>query len=689
MNLTSATKWHTVTPVEKLFFPGSLEMFKSIISKIPMKISVPLLLTAPVIAVVIILSVIAYVEGQSTANELMAQNLAQIHEHIEKRLRNFLNLPKQIQQLNAHLIGEGLINLKNLRSWRKVLLEQVQAFDGLSGITWGSIDGRSVGIFRKPDGSGYEFTIKDEQTGQHIQKFNCDQTGRMDIIPAGIFPYDPRDRPWYKSVINGHKSTWNDPYAMERGGGDSLTLALGYSQTFSDNQGQIVGVMNAELTLNDITLFLERLSIGKTGKAFLTDHRGRLIATSTGVPVTDIGNYPVIASASADRQIAAAANRIEEAFDSFKDIGARYQLKLKISGRPYLLMISPYEYETGLTWVISTLVPESDFLAELEAGRQRSFKIGVIAVFASLLLGVVLAALSLRPMLDLVKHVKRIGQGNYEHELTLAYSTEFIQLSKEINAMTAGLKDRMQLRHSLALAQEVQQNLLPSDTPKIEGLDIASYSTYCDETGGDYFDFLNISGLPPTTVAITVGDVVGHGVAAAMLMATARGILRSRCQQPGTLADLLTHLNNFLIEDTSDGQFMTMLLMTVDARLKEMRWATAGHDAPLVYDPAKGKDVELKSKSVSLGLLKNVTYKEQCYQHVTSGQIYMALTDGLYESFNKDGKMFGKERVRDLIRRNAHHSAAEIGQEIEEALIRFRGKSSLEDDYTFVIVKVL
>jgi sigma-B regulation protein RsbU (phosphoserine phosphatase) len=121
-------------------------------------------------------------------------------------------------------------------------------------------------------------------------------------------------------------------------------------------------------------------------------------------------------------------------------------------------------------------------------------------------------------MLDLVKHVKRIGQGNYEHELTLAYSTEFTQLSKEINAMTAGLRDRMQLRHSLALAQEVQQNLLPSGTPEIEGLDIASHSTYCDETGGDYFDFLNISGLPPTTAVITVGDVVGHGVAAAMLM---------------------------------------------------------------------------------------------------------------------------------------------------------------------------
>ena len=664
-------------------------MFHSIISKIPMKISVPLLLTAPVIAVVIILSVIAYVEGKSTANELMAQNLAQIHEHIEKRLKNFLNLPKQIQQLNANLIGEGLINLKNLRSWRKILLEQVQAFDGLSAITWGSVDGRSVGISRKPDGSGYEFTIKDEQTGQHIQKFNCDETGRMDIIPAGIFPYDPRDRPWYKSVINGHKSTWNDPYALDREAGAGVTMALGYSQVFSDKKGQIVGVMNAELTLKDITLFLERLRIGKTGKAFLIDHRGRLIATSTGVPVTDIGNYPVIASATPDRQIAAAAGRIEEAFDSLKDIRARYQLKLEIRGRPYLMMVSPYEYETGLTWIISTLVPESDFLAEISAGRQQSIKFGVIAVFGSLLLGVVLAALSLRPMLDLVKHVKRIGQGNYEHELTLAYSTEFTQLSKEINAMTAGLRDRMQLRHSLALAQEVQQNLLPSGTPEIEGLDIASHSTYCDETGGDYFDFLNISGLPPTTAVITVGDVVGHGVAAAMLMATARGILRSRCKRPGTLADLLTHLNNFLVEDTGDGQFMTMLLMSVDARLKEMRWATAGHDAPIVYDPAIDQDVELKSKSVSLGIQKDIDYKEQCYNKVASGQIYIALTDGLYESFDKDGKMFGKKRVRDLIKQNAHQSAAAIGQEIEDELSRFRGKSSLEDDYTFVIVKVL
>jgi serine phosphatase RsbU (regulator of sigma subunit) len=138
-------------------------------------------------------------------------------------------------------------------------------------------------------------------------------------------------------------------------------------------------------------------------------------------------------------------------------------------------------------------------------------------------------------MLDLVAYVKRIGKGDYDHELKIEYSKEFVELSKEINTMTAGLKDRMRLRHSLALAQEAQQNLLPSRTPEFRGLDIAGHSTYCDETGGDYFDFLNIKGLPPSTTAIAVGDVVGHGVAAAMLMATARGILRSRCRGNGTL----------------------------------------------------------------------------------------------------------------------------------------------------------
>jgi sigma-B regulation protein RsbU (phosphoserine phosphatase) len=352
-------------------------------------------------------------------------------------------------------------------------------------------------------------------------------------------------------------------------------------------------------------------------------------------------------------------------------------------------MVSPYEHETGLSWIIATLVPESDFLTEIKSGRQRGIKIGIITVLVTLLFGVIMAVISLWPMLDLVRYVQKVGKGDLDHKLKLEYSTEFVKLSREINAMTAGLRDRMYLRHSLALAQEVQQNLLPSETPRFESLDIAGHATYCDETGGDYFDFLKIAGLPDTTAAIAVGDVVGHGVAAAMLMATARGILRSRCRTPGTLADLLSHLNNQLVEDTGGDRFMTMMLMTIDAQRREMRWATAGHDLPIVYDPADERFIKLTGNGLSLGLEKGVAYEEHLFTDVKPGQIYMALTDGLFEAFNRDGEMFGKGRVRNLIRNSANLSADEITKRINRELARFLGGKSPDDDLTFVIVKVL
>jgi sigma-B regulation protein RsbU (phosphoserine phosphatase) len=667
----------------------SIPFFRRTISKIPMRISLPLLFTAPVIGVVIVLSAIAFLAAQSTVNDLMEQNLGQIQDRIEERLDDLLKVPDRVQQINANLLREGWLDLQNLRSWRKTLFEQIQTFSELSSITWGGADGSSVGMARVPGKIGYQFTIKDNETADKRYEFVCDANGQMEKEPAASIFYDPRDRPWYKAAIEAGKSTWTNPYTRADRDGSGIELAVGYAKPLIDRRGKIIGVMNAELRLDDIALFLEQLSVGRTGKAFLIDHRGRLIATSSGVLLTDTGNYPVVASAAADKQIAAAATRLENEFESYGAIEGRYQLKLDINKQPYLMRISPSEHETGLTWIIAILVPESDFLADIKTGRSRNIKIGGLAVLITLLFGIVMAVISIWPMMDLLAFVDLIQKGNFKQELKLEYSTEFVKLSKQMNAMAAGLRDRMRLRNSLVLAQEVQQNLLPSEMPEIKGLDITGHATYCDETGGDYFDFLTIAGQPDTTAAIAVGDVVGHGVAAAMLMATARGILRSRCRTPGTLADLLTHLNTLLVEDTGDDRFMTMLLMTVDAKRKVMCWATAGHDPPIVYDPATDLFNEISGSGMSLGVVKGVVYEEQLFTDVQPGQVMVAFTDGLWEAFNPDGEMFGKDRVRNLVRRFANLSAAGISEQINAELSRFLGKKNPDDDLTYVIVKIL
>ena len=342
-----------------------------------------------------------------------------------------------------------------------------------------------------------------------------------------------------------------------------------------------------------------------------------------------------------------------------------------------------------MNWLTVTVVPERDFLDEVYALGRRSLYFGVAAVLATLLLGVALASISVRPILELVTHVRRIGAGNLDDQLHLDYSPEFVQLSEEINPMTDGLRDRMRVRHSLALAMKVQQALLPSTTPKLDGLDISGHSTYCDETGGDYYDFLDVAGLSEKSVSIALGDVMGHGVAAAMLMATARGVLRSRCQEPGSLSELLNHMNRMLVEDTGGERFMTMLLLTIDMETHKMRWSSAGHEAPILYDGERGVFVELQAEgSLPLGPFEEANYEEYCVDDIRSGQIYIISTDGLWEAHNEQDEQFGKGRLHDLLRRLADCSAYEIGHRIRAELVAFRGQSRPDDDVTFVIVKV-
>ena len=119
-----------------------------------------------------------------------------------------------------------------------------------------------------------------------------------------------------------------------------------------------------------------------------------------------------------------------------------------------------------------------------------------------------------------------------------------------------------------------------------------------------------------------------------------------------------------------------------------MCWASAGHDGPLVYDQIDDRFHELKGSNLSLGLMKKAEYEEHTFSDVKTGQIYMASTDGLWEAFNGDSEMFGKDRIRDLIRRCADLPAQEICEKINAELSDFLGDTSADDDLTFVIVKI-
>ena len=253
----------------------------------------------------------------------------------------------------------------------------------------------------------------------------------------------------------------------------------------------------------------------------------------------------------------------------------------------------------------------------------------------------------------------------------------------------AFVTDMTEHKKALALAGEVQKSLLPQEKPVVKGLDIAGKNVSCDEIGGDYFDFIWRPNSKKGPFSVVVGDISGHGVDSALLMTTARAFLRMRASQPGTISQIVTAMNRHLTRDVLEsGRFMTLFYMTIDMDKNFIDWVRAGHDPALMYDPRRDEFEELKGSGVALGVNETFDYKENNRRGLSNGQIIAIGTDGIWEAVNKEGEMFGKERFRGIIRKNAHAGASDILNAVYSELNLFTRGQRSEDDITLVVVKI-
>lgn len=652
------------------------------ITRLPITVSAPLIVGIPVLAVGVWLSVMWNAQSHHAVMELAERNIDQIHSVAATKVDDELSVPIRVCQLNEHLVQSGALNPAELATWRPTFVREAQAFEMLSAIVWGSADGRAAWVSRYADGSFY-WALKDDPTSDQMQEWRVDSDDSDK--PSNKFDFDLFSRPWFQAPRKAGRPTWSEPYVWV-GGVDSAgaTLGISYGIPLYDSNEELLGVIDADFSLQDLSTFLRSISIGKSGVAVLLNHDNHLLAASSETPVVTTNGEHVHALESNDPLITAATE-----FAGQQDHATLGHAEIEVGESSYFIRTSAVGTNLGLDWTLITIIPTQDFVADIEAEFQRSWIASLVGVAIALAVGLAAARWLVAPLVQIVAAVRRIGQGDLETRVQIKHAPEYTKLADEINEMTTGLQDRMRMRESLSLAMEVQRNLLPSESPAIPRLDIAGHSTYCDETGGDYYDFLDVSDADDETAVIAVGDVMGHGVAAAMLMATARGILRSRCSVPGSLADFLNHLNEMLVVDTMGERFMTMLLVTVSATREDLRWASAGHGPPMIYDDTSDKFLEIDGGGLPLGLVHEAEYEEYVLPGVKSGFIILGATDGVTETKAEDGTLFGNERLQELVRKNAKRSSQEISEAIRDAVTHFRGPSEQDDDVTFVIAKVI
>jgi sigma-B regulation protein RsbU (phosphoserine phosphatase) len=292
---------------------------------------------------------------------------------------------------------------------------------------------------------------------------------------------------------------------------------------------------------------------------------------------------------------------------------------------------------------------------------------------------------STRRAMKIVDAFRRLALGDFSVRLNFRMKDERNLMITTFNEIVPKLEEHLRMSTALGVAQEIQQSLLPKDDPTLQGFDISGSSVYCDETGGDYYDFINID---QDRLAVVVGDVSGHGVSSALLMATARALVMLRASMPGQAAEIINDVNKQLSLDSyQTGDFMTFFYCELTWTERKVCWVRAGHDPALLYDSHTGEFDELKGHGLALGVDYTFEYDE-FHRTLAPGQTVLIGTDGIWEMHNEVGEMFGKDRVKEIIRNNISATAKEIIEAITDALNKFRGSKQPEDDITMVVIKV-
>jgi sigma-B regulation protein RsbU (phosphoserine phosphatase) len=254
-------------------------------------------------------------------------------------------------------------------------------------------------------------------------------------------------------------------------------------------------------------------------------------------------------------------------------------------------------------------------------------------------------------------------------------------------------QEEQRVQRQLQLAADVQRRMLPRSVPGTPQLDVAAKYIPSFELGGDFYDFIDLSGH----VGIAIGDVVGKGIAAALLMASVRSSLRAHAQEVYDLDEVVVRVNQALCRDMRDDEFASLWYGVIDPAKLRLTYCSAGHEPPIIvrvpaHRPPTPADVdELSVGGMVVGIDPSQRYQRAVFD-LRPRDVLVAYTDGVCDAVNFAGERFGKARVRqatlNALQKGGEISAASILEHILWEVRQFAGLAPVPDDKTLVVLRV-
>lgn len=304
--------------------------------------------------------------------------------------------------------------------------------------------------------------------------------------------------------------------------------------------------------------------------------------------------------------------------------------------------------------------------------------------------------LVMNPFRRLSEWVKALGQPGAAQEMDIDASTEIGEIAQAFSDITMKLRESQvnlaeqeRLQKEMQVAQEIQQTLLPSDFPEVEGYELSSYYAAAKEVGGDYYDFVEVD---KDTLGIVVADVSGKGVPGSLVMTMIRTALRTEARGIKDAAEVLSRVNDFVVNDMKKGMFVTLFYVIIDSKKRRLNYASAGHNPMILYRASKNKTFYLNPHGFPIGI--SLPDKNLFRNTITSETISLAeedilliYTDGITEAMNRKRALFGEERFLDVIRNHGTLSPGAFVDRLHEEILSFTEGNPQNDDITLVAIK--
>lgn len=391
--------------------------------------------------------------GQQAVQDLVSQLMDTAGDNIEKKLNHYLEIPHIINQIRFEDFQDGLLNTQNLDELSNHFWAQKQAFNSVSYVYMGSVEGGMLATGQLPDGTLLTGGTKDFKSGNY-EIYLANQQGER-VEEFKVLPeWDAYNYAWFTKPLEVGGPTWGTPYKWT--GRDVVAISAG--RPVYNPQGELLGTVAVDLSLSDIGQFLQTVDISESSFIFIVERSGELIATSTETPVAitqDEETVRLTAAESQSQNVRLAAEAIASQAPSWVTTSQVQTLPITIQKQRHVARILPWSDEFGLDWQIVMVVPEQDFMGQINQNTRRTVVLCAIALGTSTLLGILTARWIVRPLQQLNQSAKSIAQGQWNTPVSVKRNDEIGELAASFKEMSSQLQNSFGL-----LEQRVQERTL-------------------------------------------------------------------------------------------------------------------------------------------------------------------------------------------------------------------------------------